>query len=384
MESKLKLQHSIKPATQQPMLPTFSGKRTSSSSGVSSSAKSEKSDSSFSLDDKSNRTKPNGKLPTKNISSTTSLSSQTKLVKKETTSSTKSISIKPVAASKLTEPKIKLTKTTQLKPESKIAPPPSQGNLTGIPKPTAAVKGTSKIIKEEKVSPPLKEISQNETQTLTSTETIAVVSPIQNPTSEVPSSQLSESSNSASTGQHSNSSESSVIYRPSSESGSEQPPPQLKPSIIVSQSSHGRDNSLGDEDPASLTMSVKPMPLVRGYCNNLTMPTVRQTPRQQYLMQRKLHTTLPNTIEAALGGHGPGGMGDYCNIEEIVNGYMSDGELIRNGNDGTGRNVNRHGVGIGNHGMGYDGYTSEQDYRAVGQNGLGKLGMPRNQLGIDG
>lgn len=42
--------------------------------------------------------------------------------------------------------------------------------------------------------------------------------------------QLSESSHSASTGQHSNSSESSVIYRPSSESGSERAP--VPPPVI--------------------------------------------------------------------------------------------------------------------------------------------------------
>lgn len=88
---------------------------------------------------------------------------------------------------------------------------------------------------------------------------MAVVSPIQNEhvnnsNIEAPSSQLSESSHSASTGQHSNSSESSVIYRPSSESGSEQPKiKEIKSTSIDTtrasdniQISHGRDNSLGN------------------------------------------------------------------------------------------------------------------------------------------
>ncbi|XP_044727991.1 protein sickie isoform X3 [Chrysoperla carnea] len=357
------------------MLPTFSGKRTSSSSGVSSSAKSEKSDSSFSLDssdkNKNIRTKPgNVKLPTtKNIStSQAKLNTSSSLVKKEYMSSTKNISTSKTNAtvtSKLTEPKIKISKTTAvpIKPSDNKLPPPNNSNIsagTGIPKPTAAVKGTSKIIKDEKrnSSPPLKTTisSENQVNQLQSNETMAVVSPIQNEhvnssNIEAPSSQcsqLSESSHSASTGQHSNSSESSVIYRPSSESGSEQPKiKEIKSTSIDTtrasdniQISHGRDNSLGEDD-ASLTMTIKPMmPLIRGYCNNLTMPNVRQQ-RQQYLLQRKLPPTDAS---------------DYCDIEEIVNGYMSDGELIRAGNDT--RNINNH--------HGFDGYTSEQDHRING------------------
>lgn len=125
-------------------------------------------------------------------------------------------------------------------------------NHTGIPKPTAAVKGTFKIAKDDRqiihkstnsqLSPIQSNSSLNSTNNVSvlpfsreqsnlskdiyQKQTLAVSPmPVVNPGSHNNASQMSESSHSNSThsttGQHSNSSDSSVIYRPSSESGSE-------------------------------------------------------------------------------------------------------------------------------------------------------------------
>nr|XP_037871753.1 protein sickie isoform X4 [Bombyx mori] len=126
-------------------------------------------------------------------------------------------------------------------------------NQTGIPKPTAAVKGTFKISKDDRhilnkstnsqLSPIQSNSSLNSTNNVSALpfnreptcvakdtmqkQTLAVSPmPVVNSTNQNNTSQMSESSHSNSThsttGQHSNSSDSSsVIYRPSSESGSE-------------------------------------------------------------------------------------------------------------------------------------------------------------------
>lgn len=125
-------------------------------------------------------------------------------------------------------------------------------NQTGIPKPTAAVKGTFKISKDERsvihkstnsqLSPIQSNSSLNSTNNISALpfsreqsnlgkeisqkQTLAVSPmPVVNCGSQNPTSQMTESLHSNSThsttGQHSNSSDSSVIYRPSSESGSE-------------------------------------------------------------------------------------------------------------------------------------------------------------------
>ncbi|XP_026725909.1 protein sickie isoform X7 [Trichoplusia ni] len=127
-----------------------------------------------------------------------------------------------------------------------------QQNHTGIPKPTAAVKGTFKISKDDRhvinkstnsqLSPIQSNSSLNSTNNvsalpfgreqsnlskdITQKQTLAVSPmPVVNTGIHTHISQMSESSHSNSThsttGQHSNSSDSSVIYRPSSESGSE-------------------------------------------------------------------------------------------------------------------------------------------------------------------
>lgn len=124
---------------------------------------------------------------------------------------------------------------------------------TGIPKPTAAVKGTFKISKDDRhniihkstnsqLSPIQSNSSLNSTNNVSALpfsreqsnlskdvshkQTLAVSPmPVVSSGNPAGTSQMSESSHSNSThsttGQHSNSSDSSVIYRPSSESGSE-------------------------------------------------------------------------------------------------------------------------------------------------------------------
>lgn len=110
---------------------------------------------------------------------------------------------------------------------------------TGIPKPTAAIKGTSKPPREEQRSMPQTPVKSPPSigregssvgcivpsSVNGGKQAVAMVSPM-------PSEPLSESSNSASTGLQSNSSESSsVIYKPTStsDSGSEIYPPPPPP-----------------------------------------------------------------------------------------------------------------------------------------------------------
>lgn len=195
---------------------------------------------------------------------------------------------------------------------------------------------------------------------------IAMVSPIKN---EKDLTQLSESSNSASTGKHSNSSESSVIYKPSSESGSEHhniipnrkepvnyitdvtelspPPPApqtpkepprqsegvpltqniekdsknityqnnintkenkvfISKETAIGKTTHIRHTNTEEKEDNSL--SIEPMkPLIRGYCSTLTLPS-----RQRHYQRIQ-----------------PDGGSDYCEIS-LANGYLSDGEILRN------------------------------------------------------
>lgn len=306
------------------------GKRTSSSSGVSS-ARSERSDSSISLEPNS-EVKPvrsNGRIkqqrPQKNSTPRSSPGSN----KKETKGTSKTVlEVEKHAqkVSKLVEPKLK--NPSKVETVNKIPSSCSQSALptlgpgTGIPKPTAAIKGTSKAPREDKnVLPVVKSpvtFSRESSQVNIPVPkpAIALVSPIKNTEKD---NQLSESSHSASTGQHSNSSESSVIYKPSSESGSEQTnviPNRKEPLAYLTDIneqqdvvdknilSHVKENSQGEDELTS--MNVEPMrPLFRGYCSTLTLPgRTRHYPR------------VPEN-------------GDYCEIT-LANGYLSDGEVLRN------------------------------------------------------
>lgn len=126
-----------------------------------------------------------------------------------------------------------------LRPPS--AAPCALGVVPGssIPKPTAAVKGTSKPAKEDRnqvVSPlkqpivhrdglPRQKQMGNRDSEIGGSISVALVSPMPSENS----SSMSESTYSTSTGQsNSNSSDSSVIYKPSSESGSEMGKPVCK------------------------------------------------------------------------------------------------------------------------------------------------------------
>lgn len=308
-------------------------------------------------------------------------------------------------------------------PNQTQSPSPTNGqplqNHTGIPKPTAAVKGTTKISKDEKhaiskitnsqLSPiqsnsslnstnnvsahPFSREQSNLSKEISQKQTLAVSPmPVVNSGNQNPTSQMSESSHSNSThsttGQQSNSSDGSVIYRPSSESGSEisktsnvTPNKRLdmnttyindvineaeisekeaaqnritdksltKPIFELNRTlteydkndsrsstpSHCRDNSLGeDENPL---MNVLPMrPLLRGYNSHLTLPM-----RTNGLAQKNIpgYPHHANTVKANFGrenmtirermNYGPGFSNpDYCDLE-IASGYMSDGDCLR-------------------------------------------------------
>ncbi|XP_029033114.1 protein sickie isoform X1 [Osmia bicornis bicornis] len=197
---------------------------------------------------------------------------------------------------------------------------------SSIPKPTALVKGTSKPPKENSiagVATPTK-LKADALHRKLDPNTVAMVSPMPSI-----SDLMSESShsNSNSTGQ-SNSSDSSVIYRPSSESGSEiktipnrkidttfeqMEKPMLQ---VLSESSSCGGGSMGDDEAE---MTVKPMqPLLRGYTPGAralqTLPS-RTTARQYTILHSSSHHHV---------GH------DYADID-VASGYLSDGEVLRGG-----------------------------------------------------
>ncbi|KYB25122.1 hypothetical protein TcasGA2_TC031339 [Tribolium castaneum] len=319
--------------------PTTNGKRTSSSSGVSS-ARSERSDSSASLEPSADvkpvknaarlkQTRPTKTTPTKN-----SPNALKKDVLKKTATEVEKHAQKVanLASSKLVEPKIK-AKTEIKSGQGQNHLPTQNQHGTGIPKPTAAIKGTTKIVRDDKSFPTLKTPISRENSQASITHTkpaVALVSPMKNEKEP----QLSESSHSASTGHHSNSSESSVIYKPSSESSSEHHniiPNRKDPIAYISEATEDqtdkekllncenqepknffneklnfmREGSQGDDETA---LSIEPMrPLLRGYCSTLTLP-----PRQRHYQRVQQDPSS-----------------DYCEIS-LANGYLSDGEMLRN------------------------------------------------------
>lgn len=463
---------------------TAVSKRTSSSSGFSS-AKSERSDSSLSLNESTNtpnthikstnlvgpkairqqnetlsKDKSGKNVKSKLISSKTPRESSTNLNKASSKTSDKSKNSPKLLSrdkeSKLAAPKsISNTKLNQIddhsrnsktkmvklsgsqmklseqrnendskKPENVVDDSKNQTcqspsgqnfgtpNHTGIPKPTAAVKGTFKISKDDRhiihkstnsqLSPIQSNSSLNSTNNVSALpfsrdqsnlskevpqKQTLVVSPMPAQTSQMSESSHSNSTHST-TGQHSNSSDSSVIYRPSSESGSEisktagtVPPnkrinmnttyindvineaeisekeasqnriqensrPVFDPNRTLTEisrridndsrsstPSHCRDNSLGDEE--NPMMNVLPMrPLLRGYNSHLTLPM-----RTSGLTQKNMpgYPHHANTVKANFGrdnaglrgNYGPGFSNqDYCDLD-IASGYMSDGDCLR-------------------------------------------------------
>lgn len=292
-------------------------------------------------------------------------------------------------------------------------------NQTGIPKPTAAVKGTFKISKDDRhiiskstnsqLSPIQSNSSLNSTNNVsalpftreqsnlnkdvTQKQTLAVSPmPVVSGAQNTACSQMSESSHSNS-GQHSNSSDGSVIYRPSSESGSEMsksatnhimssrridmnstyindvineaeisekeaaqnrllekagiklPPSEQNRTADSSKKSdndsrsstpsHYRDNSLGDDE--NPLMNVLPMrPLLRGYNSHLTLPMRTSGLGQKNIPGYPQHA---NTVKANFGreniglrdrlNYGPGFTNPDYCDLDIASGYMSDGDCLR-------------------------------------------------------
>ncbi|VEN52971.1 unnamed protein product [Callosobruchus maculatus] len=223
--------------------------------------------------------------------------------------------------------------------KSHIPPPAVAG--TGIPKPTAAIKGTTKISREVSTTsfkpPPSTGISRESSQVSLKQHkpAIAMVSPIKN------ESNMSESTNSSST--TGPSSDSSMICKASSESSSEyqssspskklldlneepQSPKEVEKEEQhcdkekednISKESDRREENLGhikeeereDSPGMNMCISIEPMrPLLRGYCSTLTLPS----------RQRHYHHKIP-----------PDCASDYCEVS-IANGYLSDGEILRN------------------------------------------------------
>ncbi|XP_045469651.1 protein sickie isoform X1 [Harmonia axyridis] len=387
MLDKLKLfKSNDKPA------PVSNGKRTSSSSGVSS-ARSERSDSSASLEPSvdvkpvrnASRIKPSRPAKASSSSKNSPNAGKKEVVGPKTTKTEVEKHANKVAslsASKLAEPRVKVSVSkTDVSNKSGSGLPVQNTQIphsTSIPKPTAAIKGTSKVTREEKsvqsmVKSPPSGMSRESSQiniSSTNKPVVAMISPMKNERDQ----QLSESSHSTST-TGPNSSNSSIIYKPSSESSSESsnlPYTKKEPSKLITETQQNhrptqqqqqlqhQPQQLKQQDqpiqklqvqsksPTSPTskpdnktnqgfpkepekiqnkvqqngltikeasaeeensVSVEPMrPLFRGYCSTLTLPS-RHRPTYQ-MMQ-------------------PEGMGDYCEIG-LTNGYMSDGEVLRN------------------------------------------------------
>lgn len=293
-------------------IPSTNGKRTSSSSGVSS-ARSERSDSSASLEPTTDV------KPLRNVSRLKQTRSTQKTAFVKNSSPTVIKKDSPVTSNKTgNEMERHAHKVANLSKLGKVASTKQIAMATpgtGIPKPTAAVKGTSKVA----VARMSRENSQS--SITVSKPAVALVSPMKH--------ELSESSHSASTGQHSNSSESSVIYKPSSESSSEHniipnrkepinyiseiPEPNPENKVLINSEICDNLNILEEQkvqinqnEDESTTLSIEPMrPLLRGYCSTLTLPS-----RSRVRVQ-------------------PDGASDYCEIA-MANGYLSDGEMLQN------------------------------------------------------
>lgn len=336
-------------------------KRTSSSSGFSS-ARSERSDSSLSLNDgqtigiqivsKTNLTGVKKPIETANSAKIQKTSSKLITSKSKDAASQKNKTDKKDKSparhievdTKLLPPKsiqkivsIKndsKLKTCQLtkKSESKnslIQPPkPVQAVNTGIPKPMAAIKGTSK--------PPTEKLLRNdESQEFVKSDISLEKSHLSHGAGSSLNNHLlqnismtesihSNSTHSASTGLNSNSSESSVIYRPSSESGSDlnhtkhiqqqqNPIPNRKIDPMLQNDFINKFNTVPSKMMSTTTiyeednkqMTILPMrPLLRGYTSHVTLPT-RGLRSGQHMVA------------------------DYC--EEIGQGYCSDGDALRKG-----------------------------------------------------
>ncbi|KAK0179686.1 hypothetical protein PV327_005417 [Microctonus hyperodae] len=189
---------------------------------------------------------------------------------------------------------------------------------SSIPKPMALVKGTTKPPKEITLPaiPSAAKLKGDILHRKLDPNTVAMVSPMPS-ISDLMSD--SSHSNSNSTGQ-SNSSDSSVIYRPSSESGSEiKTIPNRKIDTTFEQIEKVLDSCNGTVPDEETEMTVKPMqPLLRGYTPGArclqTLPN-RTTGRQYTILHSSSHHHVAQ---------------DYSDID-IASGYLSDGEILKGG-----------------------------------------------------
>lgn len=390
-------------------------KRTSSSSGFSS-ARSERSDSSLSLNDGQSQQLTSGKIlsssakkPTADpncAKSKTKLLSSSKTTSKELAPPITSKSKKDKsparcpdpADSKMVAPK-NLQKLPTAKPDAKLkcssgtkklevrsesrtslshiqppkmmvppAPAPAAG--TGIPKPTAFIKGTTKPThllhqkpndtsetkpdKSHDISTQQSNISGPEPKMHIvvmengngSGSTLAPNNfhhhvhhhqqMLMNQNISMTDSSHSKSTHSSSTGLHSNSSESSVIYRPSSESGSDamyvksngamspqQQPPPLHKNIIPNRKVDHHFGPAGMIQENGHKFNTVPSKMLHG--NGIIFEEEKQMtimPMRPLLRGYNSHVTLPTR-----GTRGQHLVSEYC--EDIGQGYCSDGDALR-------------------------------------------------------
>lgn len=360
---------------------TQASKRTSSSSGFSS-ARSERSDSSLSLNDGQNqqlpKLSPNNKKPEVSSAKSKSKLLSTKSGSKDSVSGKSKSDRKdksparteePVNETKIVPPRIQKIPTVKVDSKMKSIPPPkkleirseSKSSLsqiqvkqtppsicTNIPKPMAFIKGTTKPtikidhpdIKSDKMNISNQNISSS--QESSKFQIVAPMSVPENQTLHHMHQQLlngqnismtdsshSKSTHSSSTGLHSNSSESSVIYRPSSESGSDAlyirsamsplPPTQ---NVIPNRKIDNFEQPMAVNEKQQKFHTV-PSKILHG--NGVIFEEERQMtvlPMRPLLRGYNSHVTLPTR-----GMRGQNMVSEYC--EDIGQGYCSDGDALR-------------------------------------------------------
>lgn len=393
-------------------------KRTSSSSGFSS-ARSERSDSSLSLNEgqasgkQNNLKKPEvitSKTKSKLLASTTKSGSKdtlsTKKVDKKDNSPARSENsqmceskVVPPKVQKVTnkaESKLKLTgslKKLEARSESKTSlsqiPAPKSGNSTGIPKPMAAIKGTTKppvyqtqYHKSEQNDVTGAKLNDISNQNISNSEDgkMQIVAPlmieiaannqfvrhmdhqqmVDSNISLRANCKHSKPTHNSSMDLRSNSSESSIIYRPTSESGSDisqmhhsAMSPQHKvmmphrkidrnqtvPPVTASSNNVNKFNTVptkvvnaanGIIYEEERQMTIVPMrPLLRGYNSHLTLPT--RGARGQHMISE-----YTDDIGQGYCSDGDALRKIQVRYSDIENGYMSEGGGMSNAKHLTG------------------------------------------------
>nr|CAD7571708.1 unnamed protein product [Timema californicum] len=201
--------------------------------------------------------------------------------------------------------------------------PPNFGGTAGsnIPKPTAAVKGTTKIVKEERtVHAPLKSTQQKMPGTIN----VALVSPMPSLVNEVNYAnsirQASRSINS-NMSHHLKTDTNDDVTKSTSKKIETTFDNLDKVITCEAQQMHVRETSFGEEDSV---MNVKPMqPLPRSYPRGLTN-----------IISTGFHDRNRKCVVKLLEvkrGVGDGGYGDPEKDPEMITGYLSDGDVLRGG-----------------------------------------------------